>query len=269
MKILAFDIGGTKIAYGLVDEYGQMIGEPTKIATPYSTDEIKKIFQKVISENEADGIAFATAGVVFNNKLVHQPFNLPQGYENIDFTSFSQKPVIVENDANAAAWCEYKLGEARSCNHAIVLVLGTGVGCGIICNGQLLKGKSGAAGECAAELGGNDLSNLAQQNNVTPNCFKIRELSLKGDLQAQKVYNIWQNRVLETMVQLNDLFDTQKIIVAGTLGRIIDYEYLQNSINATPFGEPPLITRSAGFKFPALSGVALMWCDAYKKQMEA
>ena len=61
MKILAFDIGGTKIAYGLVDENGQLIGEPTKITTPYSADEIREIFQKVISENEADGVAFATA----------------------------------------------------------------------------------------------------------------------------------------------------------------------------------------------------------------
>ncbi len=265
MKILTFDIGGTKIAYGLVDECGQILEEPTRIATPHSTDEIREIFQKTISKSEADGISFATAGVVYNNKLVHQPFNLPKGYENIDFTSFSHKPTLVENDANAAAWCEYKIGNARSCEHAVVLVLGTGVGCGIICNGKLLKGKSGAAGECAAEIGGNDLSKLAQQNNVTPNSFKLYELVLKGDVQAQKVYNIWQNRVFETMVQLNDLFDTQKIIVAGGLSEIVDYDYMQKGINTSPFGEPPIIMKSAGFKYPALSGAALLWYDAYKK----
>jgi glucokinase len=53
----------------------------------------------------------------------------------------------LENDANAAAWAEYKLGASKGSNISIMLTLGTGVGGGIIINNKLFKGKSGAAGE--------------------------------------------------------------------------------------------------------------------------
>jgi predicted NBD/HSP70 family sugar kinase len=106
---------------------------------------------------------------------------------------------------------------------------------------------------------------LARQHNTTADCFALYELVIKGDETAQKVYEIWQNRLSEALIQLNDLFDTQKIVLAGSLAEIADYELLQEKINKRSFGEAPLITKSGGLNFPALVGAALLWYDAYVK----
>ena len=58
-----------------------------------------------------------------------------------------REKVFVENDANSAAWAEYKIGASKGSNVSVMLTLGTGVGGGIIINDKILKGKSGAAGE--------------------------------------------------------------------------------------------------------------------------
>ncbi|MCD7878429.1 MAG: ROK family protein, partial [Candidatus Gastranaerophilales bacterium] len=150
-KILAFDIGGTKTAYAILNEKGEFINEIKQESTPKNIEELKMLFQNIISqyENEVDMVSFATAGAVniSNTKVDSSTPNLPEGYNNIDFSSFSKKPVYVENDANAAAWAEYKTGAAKGEDNTITITLGTGVGGGFIINGKLLRGKSGRGGE--------------------------------------------------------------------------------------------------------------------------
>ena len=149
-KALAFDIGGTKIYYTVVDEKGEIISEISKTQTPKTIEEIVDVLKKGISENrDVDVISIATAGAVNNENtgVISSTGNLPEGYRNLDFQSLSEKKVFVENDANAAAWAEYRIGSSKGCPNAIMLTLGTGVGGGIILNGKLYKGKSGAAGE--------------------------------------------------------------------------------------------------------------------------
>ena len=150
-KALAFDIGGTKIYSTIINENGEILAEIDKFATPKSLDEILDILSNQIKkhENETDIIAIATAGAVNNENtgIVSSTGNMPQGYNKIDFQSLSKKRVFVENDANSAAWAEYKIGASRGTSVSVLLTLGTGVGGGIIINNNLLKGKSGAAGE--------------------------------------------------------------------------------------------------------------------------
>lgn len=263
MKILAFDIGGTKIAYALVDEHGNIVSEINKIPTPETAKKIKEKIEKIVSAKKIDGLAIATAGVVFNNKLEHKPLNLPKDYEKIDFASFSDLPVLVENDANAVAWCEYKIGCAQNCAHAIILALGTGVGCGIICDEKLLKGKSGAAGEICANISGKDLAELAEKHNLPQDCFELYELMKKGDKKALKVYNCWHKRLFKTLIFLNNLFDTQKIVLAGSLAKIADIQKLQTQLDLNSYGVSPLVCRAESHDFPALSGVALLWMEKY------
>ena len=267
MKILSFDIGGTKIAYAVVDEKGKIIGEVKKFATPNNAQEIIEIIEKIISSEKFDGLAFASAGVVFNNRLEQKPINLPQGFQNIDFSKFADVPVIVENDANAAAWCEYKIGNAQKCQNCIVLAIGTGVGCGIICDGRLLKGKSGAAGECRFKISGKDLAFMAEKNKLEPDCFVIYEAAKKANKLAADVYEKWQKNLFEALICLNDLFDTEKIVLSGSLSHIVDYEFMQKNIAAYAYGKPPTICQAVGHEFPALVGAALLWFENYKKEI--
>ena len=265
MKILSFDIGGTKIAYAAVDEMGNIAGDVKKISTPSSSEKIKSEIGKIVQSEEFDGLAFATAGVVFENKLNQKPLNLPSGYEKIDFSSFGNVPVIVENDANAAAWCEYKLGSAKNCKNAIILALGTGVGCGIVCNGSLLKGKSGAAGECRFAVSGKYLSEQALKHNLEPDCFVLKTLAEKNNESAATIIRKWENNLFDALCCLNDLFDTEKIVLSGSLSKIANYNLLQEKINKVAFGKSPIICKAHDFAFPAIIGAALLWFDVYNK----
>ena len=112
-KALAFDIGGTKIYSTIIDETGSVIGNIDKFSTPKTIDEIKNVLKQQILkyEQEVDAIAIATAGAVNNSNtaVIGSTGNLVQGYSTIDFQSLSGKKVFLENDANAAAWAEYKI----------------------------------------------------------------------------------------------------------------------------------------------------------------
>lgn len=264
MKILSFDIGGTKIAAALVNEYGEILDEITKIPTADTAQKISEDLQRIIYSESFDGLAVATAGVVFNNHLARKPLNIPHGFEKIDFSAFTNVPFIMENDANASAWCEYKIGAAENCQNAIVLALGTGVGCGIISEGKLLKGKSGAAGECPFKISGTDLAELAREHGISTDCFDIYNAAKLRNPTAMEVYNIWYNRLLEALCCLNDLFDTQKIVLAGSLAHIVNCAELQSQIDLVSFGEPPVICKTKGHIYSALAGAALLWYDAHK-----
>ena len=143
------------------------------------------------------------------------------------------------------------------------MAIGTGVGCGIISEGKLLKGKGGAAGECPFKISGKDLAELAYAKKISPDCFDIwNEAKLKNPL-ATEVYNRWHLRLSEALCCLNYLFDTQKIVLAGSLAHIADYDELQAQIVSASFGEPPIICKSESQNL-ALAGAALLWCNTYK-----
>ena len=150
-KILAIDAGGTKIIYAVINENGEFLTEVKKTFTPKKIDELTNLFKQIISEyeNEIHIVSFATAGAVnLNNTRVESSTpNMPLGYNSLDFSLLSKKPVFVENDANCAAWAEYKTGAAIGDKNTIIITLGTGIGGGIIVDGKLLRGKSGRAGE--------------------------------------------------------------------------------------------------------------------------
>ena len=116
-KALAFDIGGTKIYSAIVNEEGKIISEIDKFSTPKTIDGIKDVLKKQIEkyEQDADIIAIATAGDVNNENtaVIGSTGNLVKGYYTINFQELSGKRVFLENDANAAAWAEYRIGASK------------------------------------------------------------------------------------------------------------------------------------------------------------
>ena len=150
-KILSFDVGGTKIAYSILNDEGRILSEIQKVSTPKSKEEIQNLFKQIIKsyEGEVDIISFATAGSVNinNSGISSATHNMPDGYKDIEFPKLSKRPVFVENDANAAAWAEYKVGAGKAESNCITVTLGTGIGGGFIVNGSLLRGKDGLGGE--------------------------------------------------------------------------------------------------------------------------
>ena len=148
-KALGIDIGGTKILYGIVNEQGEVVSEIQKTATPKTADEIYSTLEKIIDENydNIDVVGLSSAGAVNieNTRVLSSTPNLPDGYNQIDFSTLCDKKVYVENDANCACAAEYKNGAAKGFRTVLMITIGTGIGGGVISDGKLFRGSRGNA----------------------------------------------------------------------------------------------------------------------------
>ena len=260
MRILSFDIGGTKIAWALVNENGEIVSEINKEKTPETANEIARLLKKAAAAQTIEGVSVATAGVVYNNLLQGKPNNLPIGYDKINFAQIFNVPFIIENDAVSALWAEYKIGALYGCKNGIMLTLGTDVGCSILCNGQVVRGKTGAAGEYQFDFSGRSLQKLAQEYNLAENdCFLIYKLVQQGNKKATKVYKIWEERMLAAMQMLNQLLDTEIFALSGSLSEIVDYAKVNKALKLLEPHNPPIIKKAQCGVNAGIIGAGLLW----------
>ncbi|MBN1174600.1 MAG: ROK family glucokinase [Micromonosporaceae bacterium] len=152
---LGVDIGGTKVAAGVVDRAGTVLTQVRK-ATP--ADDSHKAFDRIVgvieelrADHEVTAVGIGAAGwidatrstVMFSPNLAWRDEPLRQSVSDA-----IGLPVVVENDGNAAAWAEFVYGTGKDFRDSMVLVtLGTGIGGGVILDGRLLRGAHGVAGE--------------------------------------------------------------------------------------------------------------------------
>lgn len=161
LPVLAIDLGGTKIIAALISDKGEMIAReycPT-LADEGPESVIDRMFSVVdnllslrnVSQRQLHSLSVASAGVVDIEKgIVTLSPRLP-GWSDIPLRSIVERRYSVDtfllNDANAAALGEYHFGAGRGANNLIYITVSTGIGGGIIINGQLYSGSSGGAGE--------------------------------------------------------------------------------------------------------------------------
>lgn len=263
MKILAFDVGGTKTAYALVNGRGQISSEINTVSTPQNSDDIVEIFRNAATKYKVDGLAVATAGVVFNNRVLGKPNNLPVGYEKIDFKEITGLPYRLENDANAAVWAEYKMGALKNTHQAMMLTLGTGVGCGLILNGALYYGKTGAGGEVRYPFAGYDLAKNAQQQGLNEtDCFKIYDLARQGQSAAIRAYEDWQKSIVEALTNINRLLDLEAVTLSGGLAKIVNYTHVESAVNARTYRNPLKVLPAKCGEAAGLIGAALLFKES-------
>lgn len=151
---IGVDIGGTKVAAGVVDERGTIVAT-THRYTP--ADDVSRIEDAIVaavgeltSKYDVEAVGIGAAGfidaqrstVMFSPNLAWRDEPLQASLERR-----LRLPVVVENDANAAAWAEVRFGAGRRFDHVVTVTVGTGIGGGIVVNGQLLRGQFGAAAE--------------------------------------------------------------------------------------------------------------------------
>jgi glucokinase len=151
---IGVDVGGTKVAAGVVDERGRII-EKLKRSTPSASPErtaqvISDAVLELLGRHRAAAVGIGAAGFVdeVQSSILFAP-NLAWRDEPLKrhVEEHVGLPVVVENDANAAVWAETILGAARGHEHVMLVALGTGIGAGIVMNGQLYRGRWGIAGE--------------------------------------------------------------------------------------------------------------------------
>jgi len=291
MKILSFDVGGTKVAYALVDEQGSLLMPRKTLPTPKRTDELQQLFTDTIRsyEQDIDAVAFATAGAVNaeNTHVASSAHNMPEGYHLLDFSALSGKPVFVENDANAVAWAEYCAGAAHGCRQAVVVAIGTGLGLGIIVDGKILKGKSGSAGEAHYPIdrghkrlcgcgsydcfeiyaSGNALALDAQEafGNPQMTSYDLMRLKQENNPLAQQVFDSWCADIAAGLRSLATLFDPEAIVLFGSLAEFIDIRKMESATNKN-LVVPPVKLKKAFFgNNAALIGAALLAVSKLKQ----
>lgn len=157
--LLGIDIGGTTTTFGLVTPEGEILarGEIPTLPDRPADDLVERICSGVTKlcaghpDKVPAGVGVGAPNANHHRGTVENPPNLAWG-GSVDLAAlfrqrFPGRPVVVTNDANAAALGEQCYGGGRGMRDLIVITLGTGVGSGIIANGELLVGASGFAGE--------------------------------------------------------------------------------------------------------------------------
>src|SRR3954468_2488835 len=151
---IGVDVGGTKIAAGLVDEDGRVAATTRRDTPSTDPDKIEEAISDVVRDLAADrdveAVGLAAAGLVDADRstVLFAP-NLAWRREPLREAVEKRcgLPVVVENDANAAAWAEARFGAGRGEDYVVVLTVGTGIGGGIVVDGRLLRGRFGMAAE--------------------------------------------------------------------------------------------------------------------------
>ena len=157
--VVGIDIGGTNTVFGIVDARGTVLAS-SSIKTRKHADindyisELHVELSKLIETNEAEGniagIGIGAPNANYFTGMISDGVNLPWPTPIPLADLISEKfglPVAITNDANAAAIGEMTYGAARGMKDFIMITLGTGVGSGIVVNGQMVYGHDGFAGE--------------------------------------------------------------------------------------------------------------------------
>jgi len=148
------DVGGTKIAGGVVDRDGQILAHTTVDSPAEHVEAIEEAIVDLVTslraEHQIEAVGVGAAGyvdrsrstVLFAPNLAWREVNLRAELEpRLDL------PVVIENDANAAAWGEFTYGAGHDVDDLLLVTVGTGVGGGLVLDGELYRGAFGVGGE--------------------------------------------------------------------------------------------------------------------------
>lgn len=151
---IGVDIGGTKIAAGVVDAEGVVLAKTVRPSTPEDPAGIEDAIVDAVNELRAthDVVAAGVAAAGFisarRDKVLFAPNIAWRDYplaaklgERISL------PLIIENDANAAGWAEYRFGAGAGKRDVVMLTVGTGIGGAVVVDGHLVRGAFGAGAE--------------------------------------------------------------------------------------------------------------------------
>lgn len=157
---VGIDLGGTNIVAGVVDEnYNIVATAKTKTNCPRAEKDIADDMAKMALEavknanltiDDIEWIGVGTPGIANSETgIIEYSNNL--GFNNTPMVKYIQetidKPVFIENDANAAAYGEYVAGAAKGAKNAVCITLGTGVGAGVVIDGKIYSGSNFAGAE--------------------------------------------------------------------------------------------------------------------------
>lgn len=154
MLTIGVDIGGTKVAAGVVDDQGKIVADTLRPTAADRPDVVAETVADVVRELSAgraiEAVGVGAAGFIDETRsMVRFAPNLAWRDEPLQkkISGLVGLPVVIENDANAMAWGETRFGAGRGQSHVVCVTLGTGIGGGLVFDGTLYRGRWGAGAE--------------------------------------------------------------------------------------------------------------------------
>ena len=298
MYYIGIDVGGMSIKAGIVDETGKLYikdSVPTLPERHYSeiVADMAALCKKIAADlgiaiGEIVGVGMGIPGTI-NSKAGVITYSNNINFEKVpvvkEFQKYINRPVYINNDANAAALGEAKFGSGKGSRDVVFVTLGTGVGTGIITEGILLEGKMGAGaegGHIALKMGGElcscgkrgcweayaSASALIRQTRKAmeshPDSLMNEEAAKegkvsgrtafnaakRGDNVAKKVVDNYIKYVAEGIISMVNLFRPDYVLIGGGISNEGDWlmQKIQRRVNRYSFGghrNPKVYVRKA------------------------
>ena len=271
--VVGVDVGGQTAKIGIVDARGDVLiqsvirtdsHEDANIFVSNLADAIKDLIAKSGKEGQIRGVGVgAPNGNYYTGEIAFAPNLVWAAKKNVPFADMLSEalggiPVALTNDANAAAVGEMTYGVAKGMKHFIMITLGTGVGSGIVINGEVLYGSDGFAGElghtCAVRHNGRQCGcgkqgcleaycsamgvartarewlEMSDEPSLLRSLDKITskdvfDAAKEGDVLAKKIFD-YTGRILgEKLADFIEFSAPEAIVLFGGLARAKEYIY--------------------------------------------
>jgi glucokinase len=308
MPAIGIDLGGTKLSAAVVSDC-KVITEARTVPTPSGAQNIVAALVDLIKQFQAEhtlsGVGIATAGVVncVTGDITGSTGNLP-GWAGTPLKKLVESktalPVLVDNDANAAAYGDSLALGLSSAVCVVGVTLGTGIGTGIVINGKPYRGANWGAGECGHmrisldnkrlctcglwdcwEAYGagrglvatckellhnrtNEQTDLARDpENLTTR--QITSAAEAGDIIAQKALLLYHEHIAQGLANLAHILNPECFILSGGMSKVVDIELIREIVvdrTMDRFHEKLQIVKSPLGDFAGIVGAAQSALDA-------
>jgi len=262
--IVGFDVGGTNARALLIDPDSTKIVDRGRHSSAGKGPVLLKRLKAMVAELEVindvtvEAVGLGVAGLAHRSGIIHYSPNLPDLVEyplGTELADALDVPVIVMNDATAGTWAEAKLGAGRGTDNFAFVALGTGIGTGFVCDGKLISGANGFAGESGHMVvdasgpahitgqrgpweyyaSGSALGRMGREAaaagrfDAGPELadsvddivgFHVVEALRKDDDQAAVILDEFGREVARGMANLVVIFDPERIVVGGGLAEV-------------------------------------------------
>ena len=280
-KRIGIDVGGTNVKIALVDDgkiiYSNSVPTYAQMGYEYTVNNIKQAIKDLMKETEttaADikGIGFDFPGQVdYKTGVVKLAPNIP-GWVNVPIAQMIEEafhiPTRIDNDVRCAALGEMNFGAGKGCQNFVCITVGTGIGSGLVVNGQLVRGAANAAGEIGhiklqmkdgpicgcgdtgcleAFASGPSIVAMAQDYLKSGKSTKFREMAGDGEITpyivakaaeagdpvAKRIFTIIGEYVGMGLVSVINLLNPEKVIIGGGVAEAGDLllEPIRKTIN--------------------------------------
>jgi glucokinase len=251
--VLGVDIGGTNTKFGYVDRQGRCLAgtsmetdarQPAEHFFDRLQENTKLLLKNVKEECMVAGIGIGAPNANFYKGTIENPPNLDWDFVDVkaEMGKYYEVPVAITNDANAAALGEMLFGAARNMKDFIVITLGTGLGSGLVSNGELIYGADGFAGEIGhttvdpngRRCGCGKLGCLEAYVSATGICRTVLELSCHSTTPSELRYFSAAELSSEMIYQAAQRGDPLALEAFDFTGRVLGVKLADSVAHLSP-----------------------------------